>query len=109
MLLVFGFTLWAFYSLKEEAGAFNGAAKDFDHSLCQYPTRQTNPVDGCDNSDPCSAENAAKGGSGRCEDKTAVEPPDPKLNYIDAEGNEFDDNGNLVKPWQGQPLVRDGK
>ena len=24
----------------------------FDHSLCQYPPRPTNPPDGCDNSDP---------------------------------------------------------
>lgn len=24
----------------------------FDHSDCQYPTRLSNPVDGCDNTDP---------------------------------------------------------
>lgn len=34
----------------------------FDHMQCQYPTRATNPLDGCDNSDPaCPAE--IKGGS----------------------------------------------
>lgn len=38
----------------------------FDHSQCQYPTRTTNPPDGCDNSDPCDPISAAKGGSGEC-------------------------------------------
>lgn len=38
----------------------------FDHSQCQYPTRSTNPPNGCDNSDPCDPSNAAKGGSGDC-------------------------------------------
>lgn len=42
------------------------ADKPFDHSQCQYPTRTTNPVDGCDNSDPCDPQSAAKGGSGEC-------------------------------------------
>lgn len=28
----------------------------FDHSNCQYPDRWTNPVDGCDNSDPAVPE-----------------------------------------------------
>lgn len=34
------------------------AAQDvqFDHSNCQYPERWTNPVDGCDNSDPAVPE-----------------------------------------------------
>lgn len=43
------------------------ADKPFDHNLCQYPTRTTNPVDGCDNSDPCDPANV-KGGSGECND-----------------------------------------
>src|SRR5688572_5154995 len=42
------------------------ADKPFDHSLCQYPSRTTNPPDGCDNSDPCDPASAAKGGSGEC-------------------------------------------
>lgn len=42
------------------------ATASFDHSQCQYPTRTTNPVDGCDNSDPCDPADAAKGGSGEC-------------------------------------------
>lgn len=37
----------------------------FDHSLCQYPERTTNPPDGCDNTDPCDPANV-KGGSGDC-------------------------------------------
>ncbi len=28
----------------------------FDHSSCQYPYRWSNPVDGCDNSDPAVPE-----------------------------------------------------
>lgn len=39
----------------------------FDHSLCQYPARTTNPPDGCDNTDPCDPANT-KGGSGDCSD-----------------------------------------
>lgn len=33
-------------------------AADFDHMTCQYPTRQSNPADGCDNSDPATPEEA---------------------------------------------------
>lgn len=40
----------------------SSAETTFDHSQCQYPTRTTNPPDGCDNSDPaCPAE--IKGGN----------------------------------------------
>ena len=28
----------------------------FDHSDCQYPNRLSNPVDGCDNTDPARPE-----------------------------------------------------
>lgn len=42
------------------------ASPAFDHSHCQYPTRTTNPPDGCDNSDPCDPLSAVKGGSGEC-------------------------------------------
>lgn len=31
-------------------------AASFDHSGCQYPDRWSNPVDGCDNSDPAVPE-----------------------------------------------------
>jgi hypothetical protein len=52
-------------------------AMPFDHSQCQYPDRTTNPVDGCDNSDPCDPQSAAKGGSGDC-----VDIEQPKVNEI---------------------------
>lgn len=32
------------------------SAATFDHSNCQYPDRWSNPVDGCDNSDPAAPE-----------------------------------------------------
>lgn len=32
------------------------AAQPFDHSNCQYPDRWSNPVNGCDNSDPAVPE-----------------------------------------------------
>lgn len=51
-------------SRPQPAGASQSAP--FDHSQCQYPTRTTNPPDGCDNSDPCDPASAAKGGSGEC-------------------------------------------
>lgn len=31
-------------------------SQPFDHSNCQYPDRWSNPVDGCDNSDPAVPE-----------------------------------------------------
>ena len=36
----------------------------FDHSNCQYPDRETNPANGCDNSDPAIPECIGKTGSG---------------------------------------------
>lgn len=32
------------------------ATTTFDHSDCQYPYRWSNPIDGCDNSDPAVPE-----------------------------------------------------
>lgn len=49
------------------------AQEPFDHSQCQYPDRTTNPVDGCDNSDPCDPANV-KGGSGDCAPTPVQEP-----------------------------------
>lgn len=41
-----------------------------DHSDCQYPDRWSNPVDGCDNSDPavpeCIKEFSTKAGEDAC-------------------------------------------
>lgn len=39
----------------------SASAPLFDHSQCQYPNRQSNPVDGCDNTDPADPLKA-KGG-----------------------------------------------
>lgn len=38
------------------AKAETPAPVQFDHSNCQYPDRWSNPVDGCDNSDPAVPE-----------------------------------------------------
>lgn len=48
--------------------------KPFDHSMCQYPDRTTNPPNGCDNSDPCDPANV-KGGSGDCKDNNEDHAP----------------------------------
>ncbi|UOF78708.1 hypothetical protein [Caudoviricetes sp.] len=43
-------------------------------NTCQYAG--DDPVDGCDNGDPCDPANRVKGGDGRCLDKTTqVEEP----------------------------------
>lgn len=34
----------------------NADPAPFDHSNCQYPDRWSNPIDGCDNSDPAVPE-----------------------------------------------------
>lgn len=41
---------------KSPAYSGAGATTTFDHSNCQYPNRWSNPVDGCDNSDPAVPE-----------------------------------------------------
>lgn len=46
------------------------ADKPFTHENCQYPDRWTNPVDGCDNSDPavpeCIKSFSTKAGEDAC-------------------------------------------
>lgn len=63
-------------SKQEASGVEN---RSFDHSVCQYPNRSTNPPEGCDNSDPCNPQDAAKGGSGACVSvpatTTTITPP----------------------------------
>lgn len=41
--------------------ATSNTSEPFDHSNCQYPNRWSNPVDGCDNSDPAVPECVGKG------------------------------------------------
>lgn len=45
--LLVGLALTSFLFGREPASV----APLFDHSVCQYPDRASNPVDGCDNSD----------------------------------------------------------
>ena len=44
----------------------------FDHSNCQYPDRWSNPVDGCDNSDPAVPE-CIKGWSTQAEEAACID------------------------------------
>ena len=50
------------------------AQATFDHSNCQYPNRLSNPVDGCDNSDPARPE-CMKIGIEDCDLPYPVQPP----------------------------------
>lgn len=53
---------WTLVSVNLASGAVADQTPTFDHFQCQYPLRTTNPVNGCDNSDPaCPAE--IKGGT----------------------------------------------
>lgn len=58
----------------------------FDHNQCQYPTRTTNPVNGCDNSDPCDPENT-KDADGSC--KTVDTPKENNNSVSTVETIEF--------------------
>lgn len=49
--------------LSSNSGAIS---QSFDHSECQYPERLSNPVDGCDNSDPARPE-CMKFGTEECD------------------------------------------
>ena len=49
--------------------------KPFDHSQCQYPSRTTNPPDGCDNSDPANPYCAVKGLPEACQDPAQTPAP----------------------------------
>lgn len=64
-ILLTGITMLAPIEVRQKPAV--NAVEAFDHSNCQYPYRTTNPVDGCDNSDPCDPANT-KGGSGDCDD-----------------------------------------
>jgi hypothetical protein len=59
------FILVAIFS---NASAQNEPAQPFDHSKCQYPYRTTNPVNGCDNSDPCDPETLKEPLGGACKE-----------------------------------------
>lgn len=50
--------LFLFYAVLAQAApaASSQSPAPFDHSNCQYPNRETNPPNGCDNSDPACPE-----------------------------------------------------
>ena len=50
------FALLLLYAVLSTAQAQTAATPEFDHSNCQYPNRETNPPNGCDNSDPACPE-----------------------------------------------------
>lgn len=50
------------------------AVQSFDHSQCQYPDRNTNPPNGCDNSDPACPETIKFGYD--CEPPVAIPQPE---------------------------------
>jgi len=52
-LIVAALLVWGYIALIPPAGA---ATEVFDHSDCQYPSRASNPPNGCDNSDPARPE-----------------------------------------------------
>lgn len=90
----------AFSGVRAVALPATASALGFDHSNCQYPDRTTNPVDGCDNTDPCDPAQT-KGGSGDCLPTADKDPsanlPDPDRPYYDAAGNKYDYLGNLIE------------
>lgn len=62
------------------------AAAAFDHSNCQYPDRWSNPIDGCDNSDPavpeCIKDFSTKAGEDACIDAYVAKHELPKKKPI---------------------------
>jgi len=71
-----------------------------DHSNCQYPNRLSNPVNGCDNSDPANPQ-CMKVGTETCDIPADTTPwvdttkPDTS-DYYDEAGNRYDYQGNLL-------------
>lgn len=59
----------------------NAQQPAFDHSKCQYPDRWTNPVNGCDNSDPavpeCIKDFSTEAGEKACIDAFVAEHAEP--------------------------------
>jgi hypothetical protein len=59
------------------SAASASAPNSFDHSQCQYPLRQSNPPNGCDNTDPANPV-CMKGGFETCNKATEPEPVQEK-------------------------------
>lgn len=56
MVVAVAVTAWLAWFFLFEDREVARAAAPFDHSNCQYPTRSSNPPNGCDNSDPAVPE-----------------------------------------------------
>lgn len=73
ILLLAGLAFVA-YILFVSPRAIAETAQPFDHSNCQYPFRESNPPDGCDNSDPADPLTVTKGGSETSGVQTQLQP-----------------------------------
>lgn len=64
LVILVAIVIFVFIAIKlitdEPVAGASSPAQGFDHSVCQYPDRLSNPVDGCDNTDPACPE-IAKG------------------------------------------------
>lgn len=61
----------------------SGQAAEFSHEDCQYPTRTTNPPNGCDNTDPCDPNNT-ENASGACVEEKEPESHNTELSKVTA-------------------------
>lgn len=76
ILFGIGFLLILDKAVAAAAGILEGK-QPFDHGLCQYPERLSNPVDGCDNSDPARPECVTKFGTEDCDLPYPTLPAEP--------------------------------
>jgi len=67
LLLVVALSGWVYGATRPATAATVAPTETtFDHSTCQYPNRLSNPVDGCDNTDPANPQ-CMKGGTETCD------------------------------------------
>lgn len=79
VLLIVAISGWVYGATRPATAAYVAPETPFDHSNCQYPQRLSNPVDGCDNSDPAMPQ-CMKGGTETCDipvDTTPYVPTSP--------------------------------
>lgn len=74
ILVAVGAFVWIGYALLFDQPVFGASppAAGFDHSNCQYPDRWSNPINGCDNSDPAVPE-CIKGMSSESDEKQCID------------------------------------
>lgn len=54
LLILLALSGWAYGAMRDVKAAVT--EQPFSHENCQYPNRETNPPNGCDNSDPACPE-----------------------------------------------------